>query len=139
MAPGFGAFRTGTPNLDTPGTVGPLGRPSRRPVGDTPQTAALLADLKARYPGIQLSSYRSPETQQAIIGNRTPGVWVASKYGSSHVWGTGIDARVSPKMWEQLKAAMRARGLRAYDEGTHIHIDDRTDLPDGPSERRHRH
>jgi hypothetical protein len=41
-------------------------------------------------------------------------------------------------MWEQFKADMRKRGLRAYDEGTHVHVDDRTDLPDGPAEKRRR-
>ena len=139
VAPGFTPVRRGEPNPDTPGTHGPLGRPKAHPTGDTPQTKALLADLKKRYPGIRLSSFRSPETQAAILGGRKPGVWVGSKYGSSHTWGTAIDAsNISPKMWERFKADMRARGLRAYDEGGHVHIDDRTDLPDGPSER-HRH
>lgn len=64
--------------------------------------------------------------------------WVGSPGGSSHNWGTALDAQVSPRMREQFKADLRARGLRAYDEGTHIHIDDRTDLPNGPSEKKRR-
>ena len=145
IAPGFTPVPWGTPNPDAPGTRGPLGRPTERPGGDTPQTSALIADIKKHYPGVKLSSYRDPETQGAIRARADAkrgagaGAWVASKYGSSHVWGTALDVQVSPKMWERFKADMRARGLRAYDEGTHIHIDDRTDLPNGPSEKRHRH
>jgi len=105
-------------------------------VGNTPQVAALLADIQKHYPGIHVSSFRTPEQQAAILGGNAPGARVGSKYGSSHTWGTAIDAsRLNPKMWERFKADMRARGLRAYDEGTHVHVDDRTDLPNGPNER----
>ena len=144
VAPGFTPVPWGTPNPDAPGTKGPLGRPSQLPAGNTAQTNALMKDILQHYPGARISGWRSPDTQASIRAGadkrrgKNAGAWVASKYGSSHVWGTALDVVVGPKMWEQFKKDMRARGLRAYDEGTHIHIDDRTDLPDGPAER-HRH
>jgi hypothetical protein len=91
-----------------------------------------------------LSEYRSPADQQAIrqrvakergmaLNDPNLNTWVAGPNGS-HTWGTALDVSISPKYWERFKADMRSRGLRAYDEGTHIHVDDRTDLPNGPSE-----
>lgn len=147
VAPGFTPIRYGQPNPDTPGTFGPLGRPPnlRDVVGNTRQLNALIADLKKHYPGIGITSeYRSPEVQAGLrkraemVHGADAARWVGAPGGSSHNWGTGVDAAVSPRMWEQFKRDMRVRGLRAYDEGEHIHIDDRTDLPDGPSEKKRR-
>lgn len=127
------------PNPDTPGTSGPLGRPKTLPSGNTPQTKALIAYLEKKYPGIHISSYRTPDQQESIRTSRGAKgtVWVGSKYGTSHVWGTAIDAsRIRDDLRERFKADVRAMGLRAYDEGSHVHVDDRTDLPDGPMERK---
>ena len=141
VAPGFTPIRYGQPNPDTPGTFGPLGRPSNLSgvTGNTRQLNALIADLKKHYPGIGITSeYRTLAQQAALRAGHNDPRWVGAPGGSSHNWGTGVDAAVSPRMWEQFKRDMRARGLRAYDEGEHIHIDDRTDLPDGPSEKKRR-
>lgn len=113
--------------------------------GNTRQLNALKADLMKHYPGIAITSeYRSPEVQAGIRARTEAArgadaaLWAGSPTGSSHVWGTALDAVVSPKMWEQFKRDVRKRGLRAYDENGHIHIDDRTDLPDGPGEKKRR-
>jgi hypothetical protein len=141
IAPGFAPVRYGQPNPDAPGTFGPLGRPSDRANvrGNTRQLNALKADILKHYPGAAITSeYRSPDVQAGIAARSGRGpVWVAGPNGS-HTWGTAADVVVSRKMWEQFKADMRKRGLRAYDEGTHVHVDDRTDLPDGPAEKRRR-
>lgn len=127
-----------------PGTIGPLGRPTdkRRATGNTAQVNALIADLKKRYPGIRITDeFRDAATQAAIrarvtaVRGAAAPLYVAGPNGS-HTWGTAIDAQVGRHMWEKFKADMRARGLRAYDEHGHIHVDDRTDLPNGPGERR---
>lgn len=141
VAPGFTPTPWGSPNPDDPGTSGPLGRPTdkRRVVGNSRQLNALKKDILKHYPGaVFTSEYRTPEVQADIAARSGRGpVWVAGSNGS-HTWGTAVDVQVSPKMWEQFKTDMRRRGLRAYDEGTHLHIDDRTDLPDGPAEKRRR-
>lgn len=129
----------GTPHPD--GGNGPLGRPAQMPKGNTPQTNSLKASILQHYPGAQIASeYRDPATQETIwnhavaVHGADARAWAAPPGHSSHNWGTALDVHVSPKMWQQFKADMRARGLRAYDEGTHIHVDDRTDLPNGPME-----
>jgi hypothetical protein len=113
------------------------------PKGNTPQTEALKHDILRTFPGAQIASeYRDPQTQAAIfahaqaIHGADARAWAAPPGGSSHNWGTALDVHVPPSQWHAFKAAMRARGLRAYDEGTHIHVDDRTDLPNGPMEGR---
>ena len=149
VAPGFTPTPWGTPNPDSPGAKGPLGRPSAKPAGLTKQTAALKADILKHYPGARVfSEFRSEADQMAIrravaarrglsLDDPALNAWVAGIDGS-HTWGVALDTSVGPKMWEQFKRDMRARGLRAYDEGGHIHVDDRTDLPNGPSEK-HNH
>lgn len=145
VAPGFAPTPWGTPN--PAGGMGPLGRPSSnaQAKGNTPQTEALKTNILQHYPGAQVfSEYRSPEHQMAVrrqvaalhgmsIDDPNLNVWVAGPNGS-HTFGTALDVHVGPKMREQFKADMRRRGLRAYDEGSHVHVDDRTDLPNGPSE-----
>jgi hypothetical protein len=103
----------------------------------------LKADLQKHYPGIQIvDEFRSPDDQMAIrrrvaaqhgmsLDDPNLNIWVAGPNGS-HTWGTAMDIKVSHRMWEQFKRDIRARGLRAYDEHGHIHVDDRTDLPNGP-------
>lgn len=141
----------GTPNPDAPGTQGPLGRPVNKASakGLTPQTAALKADILKNYPGAGIfSEFRTEADQMAIrrqvaakhgmsLDDPNLNAWVAGPNGS-HTWGTALDVSVPPAKWEKFKKDMRARGLRAYDETGHIHVDDRTDLPNGPGEHTHR-
>ena len=143
VAPGFTSVPHGAPNPDTPGTTGPLGRPTQMPSGNTPQTNALKSNILQHYPGATIASeYRDPATQAGIYSRAVAlhgadaRAWAAPPGSSSHQWGTALDVHVAPSMWSKFKADMRARGLRAYDEGTHIHVDDRTDLPNGPMEGR---
>ena len=141
VAPGFTPTPYGKPN--PMGGMGPLGRPASMPAHATAATDALRADILKHYPGANIfSEYRSPEDQAAIyaraqaLHGADARAWAAPPGGSSHNWGTALDVSVGPAMWEQFKADMRRRGLRAYDETGHIHVDDRTDLPNGPGERR---
>jgi hypothetical protein len=143
IAPGFTPTPYGTPNPDTPGTFGPLGR-SPRPgtaTGNTPQTDALKANILQHYPGAAITSeFRDYATQKSLhdaavvkYGAANANTYVADPATGSHTFGAALDVVIGPKLREQFKADMRARGLRAYDEGTHVHVDDRTDLPqDGP-------
>ena len=133
----------GTPNPTALGTHGQLGRPAQMPTGNTPQTNELKASILQQFPGAQVTSeYRDPQTQAAIYAHAVAvhgadaRAWAAPPGASSHNWGTALDVSPPRQQWQQFKATMRARGLRAYDEGTHIHVDDRTDLPNGPMEGR---
>lgn len=142
VAPNYTPTPWGTPNPDTPGTQGPLGRYSRPDVitGLTPQTQALKADILKHYGVSPTSEYRTHNEQ---VGIRANGVtkhgtdaplWTGSADGSSHRFGTALDIPIGQEMRARFIADMRSRGLRAYDEGSHVHVDDRTDLPgDGPS------
>ena len=142
VAPGFASVPHGAPNPQTPGTFGPLGRYSQPDVikGLTPQTQALKADIIKQYGIVPTSEYRTHDEQAgirargvAMHGSDAP-VWTGGVDTSSHRFGTALDVPVPPALRARFKADMRARGLRAYDEGTHVHVDDRTDLPNGPME-----
>ena len=143
VAPGLApSIPFGTPNPQTPGTQGPLGRYPHPDViqGLTPQTEALKADILKHYGVTPTSEYRTHDEQAGI---RARGVaqhgadaplWTGSADGSSHRFGTALDVPIGFQMKAHFIADMRSRGLRAYDEGTHVHVDDRTDLPqDGPA------
>ena len=144
VAPGFATVPWGTPNPHAHGTQGPLGRYARPDViqGLTPQTAALKADIIRRYGVAPSSEYRTHDQQAGIRargvakhGAAAP-LWTGSADGSSHRFGTALDVPIGGKMKAHFIADMRARGLRAYDEGSHVHVDDRTDLPaNGPATR----